>query len=386
MVIQEKIKLAIIGANMFQNELILKAQSLGIETHVFAWQAGDIGEKTADHFYPISITDLDLLVEKCRELEIDAVASIASDLANIAVNFVGEKLGLRCNGISATKLSTDKFVMRNKLAASGLPIPFYQLVTSKDDLESGQLQLPVIVKPIDRSGSRGITKVDSTRDLESAITHAKQESFGEHVLVESFVDGREFSIEAISHEGHHHILQVTEKFTTGAPHFIEKGHIAPARLSPEERAQIHEVVSGSLTALAIRYGASHSEVKISSSGEICVIEIGSRMGGDFIGSYLVQANTGFDFVEAVLHVALGNQITVEAISDSEHETAIVWYFFSDEEFKLFKANTKLKTERIVMNEQFNGRVSSSNERLACALFKLPHGQLESFLCAHGLEK
>ena len=81
-------KIVIIGANDFQNQLILKAKEMGFETHVFAWQDGSIGEKTADYFYPISIVETDAILEKCREIQPDAVTTIASDLANITVSKV----------------------------------------------------------------------------------------------------------------------------------------------------------------------------------------------------------------------------------------------------------------------------------------------------------
>ena len=75
-------KIAIIGANEFQNPLILKAQEMGFETHVFAWEVGDIGERTADYFYPISIVEKDKILAKCREIGVDAVVSVGSDLAS----------------------------------------------------------------------------------------------------------------------------------------------------------------------------------------------------------------------------------------------------------------------------------------------------------------
>ena len=90
-------KIVIIGANDFQNQLILKAKEMGFETHVFAWQDGSIGEKTADYFYPIDIRKIDEILEKCREIQPDAVASIASDLANITVSKVAEGLHLPGN-------------------------------------------------------------------------------------------------------------------------------------------------------------------------------------------------------------------------------------------------------------------------------------------------
>ena len=95
-------KLAIIGASDFQNPLILKAKQLGFETHVFAWECGDIGERTADYFYPISITEIDQIAEKCRSIGVDGICSIGTDLGNITVSKVADKLDL-CANFSRTE-------------------------------------------------------------------------------------------------------------------------------------------------------------------------------------------------------------------------------------------------------------------------------------------
>ena len=124
---ENKKKIVIIGANSFQNPLILKAKALGYETHVFAWQDGSIGERTADHFYPISIVERDVILEKCREIQPDAVASIGSDLAMLTVNYVAGKLGLPCNSMECTEISTNKYAMRKAFRAAGVPVPgFYE--------------------------------------------------------------------------------------------------------------------------------------------------------------------------------------------------------------------------------------------------------------------
>lgn len=112
-------KIVIIGANDFQNQLILKAKEMGFETHVFAWQDGSIGERTADHFYPVSIVEIDEILEKCREIKPDAVATIASDLANITVSKVAAGLGLPGNTPECIELSTNKYAMRSAFLKAG---------------------------------------------------------------------------------------------------------------------------------------------------------------------------------------------------------------------------------------------------------------------------
>ena len=269
-------KLAIIGASYLQNPLILKAKAMGLETHVFAWAAGDVGEATADHFYPISIVEKEQILEQCRRIGIDGVCTIASDLAAITVNYVANGLGLCGNTMECTEKSTNKHAMRLAFEAGGDPSPKSILVHSAEELQAAALEYPVIVKPVDRSGSRGITKVECSEGLADAIENAKGQGFEKAALVEEFAVGQEYSVECISHQGQHHFLAMTKKFTTGAPGFVETGHIQPAPVQPEQLAAVKQVVFHALDTLGIRNSASHSELKISPAGTIRLIEIGGR--------------------------------------------------------------------------------------------------------------
>lgn len=299
-------KLAIVGASYLQEPLIQRAKEKGIETHVFAWAAGDVGEKSADFFYPISTTDKEEILNKCREIGIDGICTIASDLAVIAVNYVAGHLGLVGNSMECTARSTNKHLMRECFKDHGLPSPRSFLVESASDLEGIDLTFPVIVKPLDRSGSRGITKVEDYSGLPEAIEAAKSQGFEKKALVEEFISGKEYSVEYISWQGKHLFLALTEKFTTGAPGYIETAHFEPAEVDQATLERVKDLVERSLDALGIEYGASHSELKIDEDGNMGLIEIGGRMGGDCIGSDLVELTTGYDFLEAVIDIALGN--------------------------------------------------------------------------------
>lgn len=298
-------RIVIIGANDFQNQLILKAQDMGYETHVFAWECGDVGEKTADFFYPISIIEKERILEECIKIQPDGIVSIASDLANITVNYVAEKLGLCGNGSKVTYWSTNKYKMRQIFESAKLPSPKYRIADKTVDLHIHDFRFPVIVKPTDRSGSRGICKVDNINNIFPAINHAMSESFEKKVLIEEYIDGKEFSVEYVSFRGKHHFLNITEKFTTGAPNFIETGHFEPAMISDDSVKKVKIIIERALDTLEIADGASHSEIKIDSQGNIKIIEIGSRMGGDCIGSDLVYLSTGMDYLAMVIDIACG---------------------------------------------------------------------------------
>ena len=328
-------KIVIIGANDFQNPLILKAKEMGYETHVFAWQDGSVGERTADYFYPISIVEKDAILAECQKIKPDAVATIASDLANITVQYLAKRLGLPCNSDACIEASTNKYQMRLAFRQHGVGTPFFASVSDVSELgDLSRLSYPLIVKPTDRSGSRGITKVLSQTELEPAVQAAIEHSFEKKVMVEEFIDGPEYSCECISFEGKHTMLTVTKKFTTGAPHFIETGHIEPANLSSDTLEKVRAEVFAGLDALQIRFGASHSEFKITPAGNVRIIEIGSRMGGDCIGSDLVRLSTGYDFVRMVIDTAAGNVPDLTPIA--EPKFAAIRFVFTQKDLDILE--------------------------------------------------
>lgn len=299
-------KLAIIGASYLQEPIVRKAKEMGIYTICFAWREGATCADICDKFYPVSIIDKEQVLEICQKEQIDGITTIASDTATITVNYVASRMGLISNPVEYSEIYTNKYKMRRCLMDNGVPSPRFALADSADTTPFASFQYPLIVKPTDRSGSRGVEKVETPERLEKAIARAQGVSFEHKAIVEEFITGCEVSVESISYKGQHTILQMTDKVTSGAPYFVELAHHQPSALPADVQARIRSIVLYALDALHIRYGASHSELKITESGDICVIEIGARMGGDFIGSHLVQRSTGYDFVKGVIDIALGH--------------------------------------------------------------------------------
>ena len=363
-------KIAIIGASALQNPLIVKAKSMGLETHVFAWAAGDIGEETADYFYPVSIVEKEQILSVCREIGIDGICSIASDLAMLTVNYVADAMGLVGNSLECTQLSTNKASMREAFAKNGDPSPSF-FVTRKGDSTNDpafrknleKIHFPVIVKPVDRSGSRGVTLVTDDKDLIPAIEDARGQSFSGDVIIESFIHGKEYSVECLSCRGVHTLLQITEKFTTGIPHFIETGHREPALLPPEIRQKAGAVVLHALDSLKITNGASHSEIRIDKDGTVMLIEIGARMGGDFIGSHLLPITCGFDYVKAVIDISLG-EIVHPQVSCTGKE-ASVRYILTEDDLREYERIMREDPDSIVHSEvdsEVKSAVTDSSNR------------------------
>lgn len=300
--------LAIIGAGYLQRPLFERARAMGLRTIAFAWEEGAVCPELCDRFYPISIVEKEQILHICQQEHIDGICTIASDVAAPTVAYVAAALGLAGNSYESALRANNKYQMRQALSTAGVDCPQYVCVPSYDANQLRGLTFPLIVKPSDRSGSLGVARVEDNAQLEAAIAAAVQVSFKHEAMVEEYIEGREISVEMLSCRGQHYALQITDKHTTGAPHFVELAHHQPSDLSADKQNEIYAITYRALDALGLTSGASHSEYKITAAGRVVVMEIGGRMGGDFIGSDLVQLSTGYDFVRGVIEVALGMDV------------------------------------------------------------------------------
>jgi biotin carboxylase len=297
-------KLAIIGASYLQLPLVLKAKEMEIETHCFAWEDGAVCKDVADFFYPISILDKEKILGICQQVNIDGITTIASDAAVPTVCFIAREMGLTGNAFEDALSATDKYLMRKRFAEFEVSSP--KFVIADENYSVANFRFPLIVKPTDRSGSRGVMKIENPVDLNGAVERAQKESFTHRAIIEEYVSGSEVSVESISWQGQHYILAITDKVTTEEPYFVELEHHQPSLLPAEIQQKIKSETLKALTALNINYGASHAEFKITNDGGVFVIEVGARMGGDFIGSDLVKLSTSYDFLKGVIDVSLGH--------------------------------------------------------------------------------
>ncbi len=305
-----KPKLIILGTNEYQNPLIVRAKELGYETHVYGVPSGQIGERNADVYHPINIMDYEKLWEDCKEIDASGVASIASEVTMHPQNFLLRRLGIPCNGEWTEKVTTDKFLMRQAMKDAGIDSPKFALVTSEKSISNikeitKSFSYPLIVKPVDLSSSRGVYKINTEIELEEGVNYAMVWSEQKKIIIEEYIDGPEYSGESIAYKGQYKLLAITEKHTTGAPHFVETGHKEPATLSLKMFDKVEQTLYRAFAALKIEYGAIHPEFRITPEGRVMFMEIATRMGGDCIGSDLVPISTGMDFMGMVINVGCG---------------------------------------------------------------------------------
>ena len=376
-------KILIIGASYLQLPLIKKAKDIGLETHVFAWEEGAVGKKISDFFYPISIIEKERILEVAKSISPDGVISIASDLAIATVNYLSNKLGLIGNTMETTRQTTNKYIMRKKLMSGGFPCPEFVLCHEGTYIEPNDFQYPVIVKPTDRSGSRGITKVLQQDKLTKAIERAKKESFNSEVLIEEFIKGNEISVEMISCKGKHFPLAITDKITSGDPYFVEFEHHQPSAIGDKCSEEILSMVTSALDCLGVENGASHSELLLTSDGRNVFVEIGARMGGDCIGSDLVELSTGYDFVKGVIEIALD---TFTGVKKKQSNYSGI-YFIKNNSGKVIEVEDKTCKYSQIIRKEINVKlgdklnpIMESGDRLGYYIYSdikkfVPHADL-----------
>ena len=208
-------KLAVIGANAPSIPFYRQAKALGYTLIGIAWAEGAVCQKYCDKFYPISFKEKEEVLRVCQEEKIDGITSFSLESALPTVVYVAQHMGLVSNTEECVKLTENKFAQRKAFEDHGIPVPTYLKLKKGDLLENAKIDYPIIVKPLDSGGSQGITKLDSPEGLSEALEVAFDHSRSNQAIIEEFIDGREFSVEALSHHGTHHILQITDKVTSG---------------------------------------------------------------------------------------------------------------------------------------------------------------------------
>lgn len=195
--------------------------------------------------------------------------------------------------------------MKQRFIEGNIPCAQGRLIHSAD--EAKDLYFPVICKPRDNSGSRGVKLCRNLQELQECIDEALKYSKLDTVLVEEFIEGREFSIESLHYDGKTEVIQFTEKKTTEFPYNVELGHRQPANLTEDQKNSIREIVAKIGIALKFVNCPSHTELKVNERG-IFVIETSPRLGGDFITSTLTPLSTGINLEDQLLHIALGEKV------------------------------------------------------------------------------
>ncbi len=302
----------IVGASVLQLPAIQKAKAMGLHVAVVDYNPQAIGIPYADIFYCASTMDEDAVCKAAELYQPDGIMTLATDMPMRGVAKTSEKLGLHSISYETAIKATDKYDMIRAFKEHLVSSPWYFMVGSLKELKllKGQLEFPCIMKPTDNAGSHGVVLAHDYKELIHSFEYSYECSRHGKVIVEEYLQGQEISVEVIVVDNQVNILQITDKLTTGAPHFVEMGHSQPSALTESMKKQVFKVTTEAVKAVGIDKGPAHVEMIITTRGPV-MIELGARMGGDNITTHLVPLSTGIDMVQATIDVALGKVPDIE---------------------------------------------------------------------------
>ncbi len=320
-------KLAIIGGGVTAADFGDACHRLGYEGHYFSMSDGKVDEKHVDVYHEINIFEKDKIVEICKKIGIDGVVATTELSVSIAA-YVAERLGLFGLPYEVAKDITDKYRNRECIKnLTDLHSPKYVEARTLNDIEKSDVPYPMILKPINLGGKRGITVVNNPDELKSAFAYAVgcfRKEVSPVVIAEQFLEGgMECSVESVTFKGVHTIVQITKKDSSGAPHCVELGHHQPAPLTKEIWDKVVRGVASGLTAIGVNHGPCHTEIKII-DGEVYLIEFNARPGGDHIWCPLVELSTGFDIIAAVAQAATGEMQPIDVNSFNHYYSGLYY--------------------------------------------------------------
>ncbi|GAB5418345.1 MAG: ATP-grasp domain-containing protein [Crocinitomicaceae bacterium] len=312
--------LLIFGGGFLQLSLIERCQVQGYKSVVIDPFDGAPGKNLADHFEVIGGQDFEGTCAMVEKYQIDGILTSATDKPLVMMARIATHFQLPFFSVQTAKICTDKQQMKATFLANKIPCAHGYLIEKPKDIE----KYPVIIKPLDNSGSRGVYFCENEIAAQTLIPSAFQHTKNNQLLAETFIEGSEYSVESIHFGRTSKVVQITEKITTEFPTNVEIGHIAPAKITEEMVEKVEQLIERIHLAFDFDHCAAHTEIKIQ-NGAITVIETSPRLGGDFISSDLVPLSTGVNMEDALIAIALGE--TPELAAKEMHVAGAFFFLF-----------------------------------------------------------
>ena len=311
----------VLAAGQLQIPVIKKAREMGNYVIAVDDDPNAPGMALADKaIVPEGLMNEEKLVVIAKEEQIDGVIHPCSEVAMNVMGRINDELHLCGISKEIAIRATNKHLMREAFEAYGAPSPKSILTKDEEDawnIFCNEFYTNAILKPSRNSGSRGIAKVEkgiSKEEFVSLYRRALDESRDHQALIEQFIEGPEFSVEVIVWKGEPHVLAVTDKKTTEAPYFVELGHNQPSVFPEDIQQKLKDGAIAGCKALSLTNCAAHCELKVQ-NGEAYLMEIGARMGGDFISTELTHLSSGIDMVAASIDVVLGVEPNLKPVEE-----------------------------------------------------------------------
>ncbi len=364
----DKKAVLVFGCGELQKSIIGRAHKMGL--YVVGIDPCEVAfcKDDVDAFEVVGGQDFEGTCAVVMKHGIDAIVTAATDKPLVMMARIAEKYGFPFFSVDTARWSTDKFQMKQRFLEGGVPCAKGRLVKGVE--ETKDLIFPVIVKPRDNSGSRGVKLCRTEEELASSMTEALENSKLDTILVEEYIDGPEYSIEGLHHDGKSEVIQFTEKKTTEFPYNVELGHIQPANINEDHKQRIREIVARIGRALKFENCPSHTELKINEHG-IFVIETSPRLGGDYITSTLVPLSTGVNLEDELLRISLGE--VINPVPQAIQYSGVRFFAFEEGNVIKHVPNTEfVKHWSYVVDFSFNLTEGRTVNRITSSLNRYGH--------------
>ncbi len=304
-------KLMILGGSRYALPVIDAAHKLGLYVITCDYLPDNIAHKYSDEYCNESIIDMDAVLAAARELEIDGIMSFACDPGVVTAAYVAEKMGLpSCGSYESVSILQNKGKFRDFLAEHGFNVPTAKGYTSiKEALADVSLfHWPVIVKPTDSAGSKGVTRVDDPKDLEESIKYALSFSHCDEFIIEDFLTkvGHSSDTDSFSVDGELRFVSFSsQRFDESADNpYTPAAYSWPSSMTAEHQEELKGEIQRLLKLLGMRTSIYNIETREATDGKAYIMELSPRGGGNRLAECLRYA-TGVDLITNAVRAAVG---------------------------------------------------------------------------------
>ena len=308
-------KILLLGGSAQQVVAIEKAKELGYYTVLCDFLEDNPGQFVADRFYLVSTTDKDAVLEVAKKEKIDGILAYASDPAAPTAAFVAEKLGLPTSPYKSVDILCNKDKFRKFLAENNFCTPkakgYTDIEQAVQDIKNNYFKLPVISKPVDSSGSKGVIKIDNIVEAKEKLEHSMSYSRGKRIVVEEFVEkyGYQIAGDGFSIDGKLVFrCFANDHFNPKCINpFVPISASFPYNMPEDIQNKIHHEIQRLLTLLDMKTTAYNFDMRIDKDYNVYLMEVAPRDGGNYIPQIIKYA-TGVDLVELSVCAAMGKKI------------------------------------------------------------------------------
>jgi biotin carboxylase len=308
-----KEKLIILGAGVMQGPAIRIAKELGLYTIVLDGSSHAPCISMADQFEQIDLKNKEEIESFARSVQGAGsrlgIMTAGTDFS-ASVAWTAEKLSLPGIPYEAALNASDKSRMRACFKKSGLPSPDFYTITKADNFDTPPLPFPLVIKPVDNMGGRGCRRVNAVEEFAEAASSAISFSRSGRAIVEAFMDGPEFSVDAIVYHGEITICGLADRHIFFPPYFIEMGHTMPTIIENEKQAAMLETFRAGVRSLGIaekdNIGAAKGDIKLTARGPM-IGEIAARLSGGYMSGWTYPYSSGAQPIRAAILAAMGKE-------------------------------------------------------------------------------